>query len=95
MPLSTALSSARVGHSATRVGNDVLVCGGADASGALVATCDLLDGTTLGIKTTLPLATARRDHLALALETGSVVLAGGVGDDGMPLAAMEIYTPQN
>jgi hypothetical protein len=91
--LPSALSSAREGHTATLVGKDVLVCGGADASGTLVASCDLLDGATYGIKATVPLATPRRDHTAIALETGPVLIAGGKGADGAPLKSIEIYTP--
>jgi hypothetical protein len=91
--LPSALSSAREGHSATLVGNDVLVCGGADASGKLVASCDLIDGGTYGIKATIPLGTPRRDHTAIALETGPVLITGGRGADGAALKSIEIYTP--
>jgi len=33
------------------------------------------------------------NHVALVLETGVVLLAGGTGSDGSPLAGLEIYTP--
>ena len=59
-PLPGALSVAREGHTATLTGNDLVVCGGADATGALQASCDVLDATTYGRKSTIPLATARR-----------------------------------
>jgi hypothetical protein len=91
--MPNALSTAREGHTATRVGDDVLVCGGADAAGQLQSTCDLIDGNTLGIKRTIQGGTARRGHVANVLETGPVVLAGGIGPDGQPLASMDIYTP--
>jgi hypothetical protein len=91
--LMTVLSTARAQHTATRVGNDLLVCGGHDATGAPLASCDLLDGTTLGIKKTIPLGSARRLPSAVPLVTGPIVLAGGVGEGGAPLASMEIYTP--
>jgi hypothetical protein len=92
-PLPSALSVPRVDHSATVVGNDVLVCGGADAAGHALSTCDLIDGTTYALKTTLNLAAPRQGHSALALETGPVVIAGGRGSDGAPLSTIEIYTP--
>jgi hypothetical protein len=91
--LPAAMSSARAGHSATLVNGDVLVCGGADQTGAPVDSCDLIDGSSFMIKTTQHMANARRGHLALQLETGPVVILGGFGSDGKPLSAIEIYTP--
>jgi hypothetical protein len=92
-PLPMALSVAREGHTATLTGNDLVVCGGADATGMAQASCDVLDAMTYGRKSTVPLAVARRGHTAEAMETGVVVIAGGVGSDGAPLASIEIYTP--
>ena len=45
------------------------------------------------IKQTIMLGTARRGHSAQVLETGPIVIAGGLGADGTPLTSMEIYTP--
>ena len=42
-PLPMALSVARAGHTATLTGNDLVVCGGADATGTVQASCDVLD----------------------------------------------------
>ena len=92
-PLPMALSVARSGHTATLTGNDLVVCGGSDAAGMAQASCDILDATTYGRKATVPLATARTGHSSEVMETGLVVLAGGFGADGAPLASMEIYTP--
>ena len=92
-PLTMALSVAREGHTASLSGGDLVVCGGADATGVVQPSCDVLDATTYGIKSTVPLATARRGHTSETMETGVVVLAGGVGADGAPLASIEIYTP--
>ncbi len=92
--ISAALSVARVGHTATLLASgDILVCGGANATGTLQASCDLLDGASYGIKQTLPLAAARRDHSAATLDNGIVIIAGGFGSDGAPLKSIEIYTP--
>jgi hypothetical protein len=87
------LSAARVGHTATPVGNDVLVCGGADASGAPQASCDLVDGTTFAIKQTVAIAAGRRNHVAVQLSTTNVLIAGGLLADGTPTYSIEIYTP--
>ncbi|HEY2746005.1 MAG TPA: hypothetical protein VGL86_15325 [Polyangia bacterium] len=92
-PLPSALSVAREGHTASLTGNDLVVCGGADATGTLQATCDILDGMTYAIRSTVPLATARRGASSEVMETSLVVIAGGIGSDGAPLASMEIYTP--
>jgi hypothetical protein len=92
-PLAGALSVARSGHSASLTGNDLVVCGGVDATGAALASCDILDATTYGRKSTVPLATARSGASSQTMETGVVVIAGGVGSDLAPLASIEIYTP--
>jgi hypothetical protein len=91
--LPMALSVAREGHTASLTGNDLVVCGGADDLGAVQASCDVLDAMTYGLKATVPLATGRRGHSAEVMETGLVVLAGGLGGDGAPLSSIEIYTP--
>lgn len=92
-PLPTALSVAREGHTAALTGNDLVVCGGADAMGMVQATCDILDAMTYARKSTVPMATGRRGHRADVLETGVVVMAAGFGGDGNPLPSIEIYTP--
>ncbi len=91
--LPNALSVAREGHTASLTGNDLVVCGGADATGALQGSCDILDAMTYGRKSTVPLATARRDATSETMETGVVVIAGGLDSNGAPLASIEIYTP--
>jgi predicted small lipoprotein YifL len=88
-----ALSIAREGHTATAVGADVLVCGGSDASGAPIASCDLVDGTTLSVKQTLPLAVGRFAHSAGSLASGNIVIAGGYVAGGLPTDSIEIFTP--
>lgn len=91
--LPNALSVAREGHTASLTGNDLVVCGGADAMGAAQPSCDVLDAMSYARKSTIPLATARRGASSETMETGIVVIAGGLGADGAPLASMEIYTP--
>ena len=92
-PLPMALSVPRTGHTATVTGGDLVVCGGADDMGMALASCDVLDAMTYGRKSTVPLATARRGHTSELMETGVIVIAGGIGADGAPLASMEIYSP--
>lgn len=92
--LDEVLAAPREDHTATLVGNDLLVCGGADAAGALVGTCELLDGVSLVLKETVMLGTPRRSHSAATLGNGLVVVAGGFGEGGAPLPSIEIYTPR-
>ena len=93
-PLPMALSVARAGHTASLTGGDLVVCGGVDDTGVAQASCDVLDAMTYGRKSTVPLADgAHRPQLGRRMETGIVVIAGGIGADGAPLASMEIYTP--
>ena len=86
------LSAARAGHSATLSGSDLVVCGGADGTGTLQGSCDIIDTSSYAIKATVPLATPRRNHVSQLLETGDIVLAGGLGSDGKPTAAIELFT---
>lgn len=91
--LPNALSVPRTGHTASLTGGVLVVCGGTDDTGAVIGSCDVLDAMSYGMNATVPLATPRTGHSAQTMETGVVVLAGGFGSDGAPLASMEIYTP--
>jgi hypothetical protein len=94
--LPTALSTPRDGHSATLLANstfDLLVCGGLGQDGKPIASCDVLDGSSLAIKSTIPLGLARTQLSATLLETGNVLLAGGLDPSGAPSGVIEIYTP--
>lgn len=91
--LPGALSVAREGHTASLTGDELVVCGGADGSGAPQASCDVLDAKSYALVRTVQLAAARRDQVAGVLDNGLVVIAGGRGSDGAPLASIELYTP--
>jgi hypothetical protein len=87
------LSVPRAGATATIASDVLLVCGGTGANGKPIASCDLLDEKTLMPRTgsPLPLAAARTGHTALLLESGMVMLLGGVGGDGNLLNTLEVY----
>jgi hypothetical protein len=93
------LLAPRFAHAAVALPtDDVLVIGGAAAAdqdepfGPLLATVELL-----GEKTTIaraPMSTARVHHTATLLKDGRVMVIGGIGDDRVPLASVEIYDPR-
>jgi hypothetical protein len=89
----TLLPAARAGHTATKIGDDLLLCGGFDETGALLSSCELLGTNPIVHKRTVTGAQGRTGHVAVALETGPILIAGGVGANGAPLATIEIYTP--
>jgi hypothetical protein len=88
------LKTARYGASITLLTTEIVICGGFDQSGVPLKTCeefaaaDTLD--RIGDLFTMP--RSRAGHLALPLETDQVLLVGGVGDGGKPLADVDIYT---
>lgn len=70
----------------------VIITGGISA-GAATTAADRYDpnaDTWTGIA---PMATARRDHAAVTLPNGTVLVAGGFNAAGVPLATTEIYDP--
>jgi hypothetical protein len=72
----------------------VLIAGGADATGAAVASVAVFDPIArTWAAQAAPLATARRRHTATRLRDGRVVTAGGLDDDGLPLASVEVFDP--
>ena len=88
-------TSVAVGAEAVRLGSGtVLVAGGVDATGAVVADTARYD--PIAATWTLepqPLTTARHRHTATKLRDGKAVVVGGLGTDGAPLASVEVYDP--
>ena len=97
------LPPARTEHSASALADGrVLLCGGTNGivdSGALVslATATVFDKDSTPASrfsaTAGTLIAARRHHSATTLADGRVVLAGGLGTGGVPIASMESYNP--
>lgn len=51
------------------------------------------DPATSSFGPTGSLAEGRYDHTATLLSDGRVLVIGGIGDDGTPLASAEVYEP--
>src|SRR6478672_1964095 len=77
------LAVPRTGHAATPLADGrVLITGGRDGAGAIVATAEVFDpenqtSTAVGV-----LTIARIDHTATRLANGQVLIAGGTGATG-------------
>jgi len=93
--LATNMQQARAGHTATFLGEGkVLIVGGVDASGQVLATAELYDAET-GLYTTLSssLPTGVWGHSATLLDDGTVLIAGGTGASGQAVAAVQSFRP--
>jgi Kelch motif/Galactose oxidase, central domain len=93
------LLAPRFAHAAVAMpGGGVLVTGGSTAAdqdepfGPLLATVELLEDKTT--TTRAPMRMPRAHHTATLLKDGRVMVIGGIGDDRLPLAGVEIYEPR-
>src|SRR5947207_4285684 len=87
------LAVPRTGHVATALSDGrVLITGGRDSAGNLVAASEIFDPETQTSSASATLHTARVDHTATVLADGRVLVAGGTGDSG-PLMSAEIFDP--
>jgi hypothetical protein len=89
------LSRPRSGHVTFLAGRELIACGGVDDQNRVLGNCEALDGTTLaqGGAERISITVPRTNLVAMTLETGDILLAGGVDDAGRPVTALELYTP--
>jgi hypothetical protein len=81
------------GFSATRLADGrVLIAGGGQAA-ALVATAEIYDPATGTFTATGSMTTARVAHSATLLNSGKVLVCGGVDGAGNALSSCELYAP--
>lgn len=89
------LQVARSGHTATLLGDELVVAGGRGQDGAPLASVevfDLSDGSPSYLDT-VSLSVARSGHHAFVMPTGTLGLLGGHGPGDNPTDVIEIYTP--
>src|SRR5437588_13063034 len=85
---------ARYNHTATLLKNGkVLVVGGVDSSGNILASAELYNPTAGTWSLTGSLHVARENFKATPLSNGKVLVDGGIDSSGMALVSAELYDP--
>jgi hypothetical protein len=89
----SSLNTARAGHAAAALQNGtVLVAGGLDANGNVLASLETYDPNVNAWTTRASTLAFPRTHAhAIQIATGDVLIVGGVDHSGAPVAATEIY----
>lgn len=88
------LNASRDGHTATLLNSgQVLIVGGLDINGNVLASAELYDPTSGTFTTTGNLNFARAVHTAALLNNGMVLIAGGYDNNGNAVASAELYDP--
>lgn len=87
------LATPRRGSAIASTAEHVVVAGGTDAAGLLVATAEVFDASTLEPLTVIALDRPRIGAVATPLANGQILFAGGVDDTGTPVAALDLFTP--
>ncbi len=98
--LRAAMAFPRRGATATRLSDDlgapVLITGGTDAAGVLVAPAELWKPLREDFADPLSFAPTmrvpRRGHAAVRMPDGSVLVIGGVGAADLPVRTLELFT---
>ena len=89
-----SMKVARYNHTATLLKNGkVLVAGGVDSSGNMLASAELFNPTTGIWSLTGSLHVARENFKATPLSNGKVLIEGGINSSGMSLVSTELYDP--
>ena len=88
------MTAARKSHTATLLATgQVLVVGGRDNNGNVLASAELYDPTTGKFTATGSMSDSRESHTAALLTDGQVLIAGGQDDSGAVVATAELYDP--
>lgn len=89
------LDTPRYGHTALRLGDELIVSGGTGADGLPVGDAEIFNvaGGDPSWVATADLVVPRTGHQAFPMSTGTMGLIGGVDALGQPTRVIEIYTP--
>jgi hypothetical protein len=85
-----ALSQGRFDHTVDRVGQNVVVIGGRNATGP-VTTIEILHVDDLSRVREAPIQVPREGHRTSPLGPGSLLISGGRRADGKPTDYLEVY----
>ena len=69
-----------------------MIVAGGDAAG-VDASVEIFDAVTLAPLATAQLVVPRKNAVALALPNDQILIAGGVDQNGAPIATLELFTP--
>jgi IPT/TIG domain/Kelch motif len=83
----------QTGFSATRLADGKVLIAGGGGAVAQVATAEIFDPTTGVFTATGNVTTARVDHTATLLNSGKVLVCGGLDSSGNALSSCELYNP--
>ena len=89
----TSMTVARAMHTATQYYIGVLIAGGVDDSGKVLASAEVFDPATDKFTAVGSMNTARFNHAAAALPNGKVLITGGEDGSGNTLNTAEIFDP--
>lgn len=94
-PLPDLLATPRWGHTALRLGDELIVAGGTGADGLPLGDAEIFNvaGGDPAFVASVELVIPRTGHTAFPMSTGTMGLLGGVDAAGLPTPVIEIYTP--
>ncbi|MGB8413844.1 MAG: kelch repeat-containing protein [Candidatus Binatus sp.] len=86
-------------HTATQLSTgNILITGGEDGTGAVLATAEVYDPVSATFASVGSMTTARALHTAVLVTSGpkkgSVLIAGGIDNNGNALGTAELYNPK-
>jgi hypothetical protein len=89
--LTGAMTAARENHTATPLPGKVLVAGGVDNDGNVLATTEVYDPVAGQFSFAASMTISRYGHFAAPLHNGDVLIGGGIDNAGSSLASAERY----
>ena len=87
------LATPRTEAAVAATGSHVVIAGGRDGTGQVLADAEVLDADTLERIAVLPLRVPRAGAAARSLGNGQILIGGGVDAAGAPIATLELFTP--